>query len=233
VTRDVPKAADLTTLVNKYTTFVAPIQNKVIGKTNGTISRTPDDSLESPLGNLIADSQKSDPSTVVDGKVPEIAFMNPGGIRSDLIAAADGSITYGAAFTVQPFNNYVVSMDLTGTQLQTLLEQQWSGRNGGAPGNWKVLQVSGITYTWDKAAPEGSKVVPGSIMVNGAALDPARTYRVVVNSFLSDGGDGFAVLALGKNKFFGGLDIDSLAAYLGAHNPYTPGPTDRISLPTP
>ncbi len=232
VTRDVPKAADVTTLVDKYTTLVAPIQNKVIGATTGTIPRLNDDSLESPLGNLIADSQKADPSTVVDGKVPEIAFMNPGGIRADLIAAADGSITYGAAFTVQPFNNYVVSMDLTGAQLQTLLEQQWSGRNGGVPGNWKVLQVSGITYTWDKAALEGSKVVPGSIQVNGAALDPARTYRVVVNSFLSDGGDGFAVLAEGTNKFFGGLDIDSLATYLAAHNPYTPGPTDRIDLPT-
>ncbi|MBM7785349.1 bifunctional metallophosphatase/5'-nucleotidase [Tenggerimyces flavus] len=231
VTRDVPKAADLTALVDKYTTYVAPIQNKVIGATSGTISRTNDDSLESPLGNLIADSQKADPSAVTDGKVPEIAFMNPGGIRADLLAAADGSITYGAAFTVQPFNNYVVSMDLTGAQLATLLEQQWSGRNGGAPGNWKVLQVSGITYTWNKDAPEGSKVVAGSVQVNGAALDPARTYRVVVNSFLSDGGDGFAVLAEGTNKFFGGLDIDSLATYLAAHNPYTPGPTDRIDLP--
>jgi 5'-nucleotidase len=60
-------------------------------------------------------------------------------------------------------------------------------------------------------------------------LDPAKTYRVVVNSFLAGGGDGFPTLAEGANVYFGGLDIDSLADYLAAHDPYTPTATDRIS----
>jgi 5'-nucleotidase len=69
------------------------------------------------------------------------------------------------------------------------------------------------------------------VQVGGEALDPAKTYRVVTNSFLSDGGDGFSVFDTdGKNKYFGGLDIDALATYLAAHDPYTPVATDRIDL---
>ncbi|MGI8887931.1 MAG: 5'-nucleotidase C-terminal domain-containing protein [Nocardioidaceae bacterium] len=122
---------------------------------------------------------------------PTIEAMNPGGIRADLIQNANGDVTYEAAFTTQPFNNFDVSMDLTGQQILELLEQQWSGANA-APNN-KILQVSGIEYTWDQSAPAGSKVVTGSVMVdsNGdgtvdASLDPATTYRIVCNSFLSD-----------------------------------------------
>ncbi|GAB3414658.1 bifunctional metallophosphatase/5'-nucleotidase [Flindersiella endophytica] len=232
VTQDVPKAADITTLISKYTDLVAPIANKVIGHTSGgAIVRTPDDSLESPLGNLIADSMLADPSTVTGDKKPDIALMNPGGIRDDLAAGADGSVTFGAAFKVQPFNNYLVSLDLTGEQLTKLLEQQWSEKNGGGEAKWKVLQIAGLEYTWNKAAPEGSKLVAGSLMVAGQPLDPAKTYRVVTNSFLSDGGDGFSVFATDSaNKFYGGLDIDALAAYLTANDPYTPVATDRIDL---
>ncbi len=62
-------------------------------------------------------------------------------------------------------------------------------------------------------------------------LDPAQEYRVVVNSFLSDGGDGFSTFDAGADKFFGGLDIDALAAYLEANDPYVPTPLNRISNP--
>ena len=111
------------------------------------MSRTNDDSGESPLGNLIADAQKNDPSAVTGGKTPEIAFMNPGGIRADL-PSTGGSVTYGQAFSVQPFNNYDVSMDMTGSQILSLLDQQWSGTNAASP---KILQVSGITYSYTKS----------------------------------------------------------------------------------
>ena len=71
-----------------------------------------------PLGDLIADAQLNDASVVTGGKTPVVAFMNPGGIRADLTykggAEGDGVVTYEEAFTVQPFNNYLVSMDLTG-----------------------------------------------------------------------------------------------------------------------
>ena len=150
VTRNVAKAETITTLIAHYKTLVAPIENKVIGHlaSAAPITRTQDDSGESALGNLIADSQRADPSTVTGGRTAEIAFMNPGGIRTDLTPKSDGSVTYGAAFAVQPFNNYVVSMDMTGAQILTLLQQQWSDRNTTAAP--KILQVSGITYSYAK-----------------------------------------------------------------------------------
>jgi 5'-nucleotidase len=227
VTQDVPKSRQVTQLIEKYQTLVAPIANKVIGHlTTPMVTRTPDDSGESPLGNLIADAQLADPSTVTGGRTPVAAFMNPGGIRADLVAS-NGAVTYGAAFTVQPFNNFLVSLDMTGAQIRTLLEQQFSGANQTFN---KVLQVSGITYTYNPAAAPGSKVVAGSIQIAGQPLQEATTYRVVTNNFLADGGDGFGVFTLTADKYFGGLDIDALANYLTAHDPYTPVATDRIDL---
>lgn len=162
--------------------------------------------------------------------------MNPGGIRADLVENANGDVTYGAAFSVQPFNNFVVSMDLTGAQIKALLNQQWNGANEGA--GQKILQVSGLSYTWDKsdaALPDTSALV-GTVMVDAdgdpatpmVALDDGTTYRVVANNFLSDGGDNFTVFKDGTDKLIGGLDIDSLRKYLEANDPVSPTLTDRI-----
>jgi 5'-nucleotidase len=230
VTQNVPKDPETTALLSKYQTLVAPIANKVIGHlTTPSVVRTPDDSLESPLGDLIADAQLADPTTVTDGKTPVAAFMNPGGIRADLVST-NGEVTFGAAFTVQPFNNFLVSMDMTGAQIKALLEQQFSGVNGPDAPRFKVLQVAGITYTWNPAAPAGSKIVAGSIQIGGQPLVDGTTYRIVTNNFLSDGGDGFPAFTTATNKFFGGLDIDAFANYLTAHDPYTPVATDRIDI---
>ena len=230
VTRDVVPDTKTANLITKYKTLVAPIENKVIGHlTTESVVRTNDDSLESPLGNLIADAQLADPSVVTGGKTPVVAFMNPGGIRADLLST-NGEVTFGKAFTVQPFNNFLVSMDMTGTQIKALLEQQFSGVNGPEAPKFKVLQVAGITYTWNPAAPAGSKVVADSIKIAGQPLVDATTYRIVTNNFLSDGGDGFPAFTTATNKFFGGLDIDAFANYLTAHDPYTPVATDRISI---
>jgi 5'-nucleotidase len=228
VTQDVPKDPRLTKLITSYQTLVAPIESKVIGHiTTPSVVKTPDDSQESPLGNLIADAQLADPSTVTNGKTPVVAFMNPGGIRADLASNA-GAVTFGSAFTVQPFNNFLVSMDMTGTQIKALLEQQFSGLNQASN---KVLQIAGITYTYNPAATPGAKVVADSIKIAGQPLVDGTTYRIVTNNFLSDGGDGFPAFTTATDKFFGGLDIDAFANYLSAHDPYTPGPTDRISIP--
>ncbi|WP_410789403.1 bifunctional metallophosphatase/5'-nucleotidase [Kribbella sp. C-35] len=230
ITQDVVQDPKTAALIAKYKALVAPIENKVIGHiTTPSVVRTPDDSLESPLGNLIADAQLADPSVVTGGKTPVVAFMNPGGIRADLASNA-GEVTFGKAFTVQPFNNFLVSMDMTGTQIKGLLEQQFSGVNGPDAPKFKVLQVAGITYTWNPAAAAGSKVVAGSIKIGGQPLVDGTTYRIVTNNFLSDGGDGFPAFTTATNKFFGGLDIDAFANYLTAHDPYTPVATDRISI---
>jgi 5'-nucleotidase len=227
VTNDasVTPAKAITSLITVYKKLVEPIAGKVIGHLSGTdvVTRTQNGAGESPLGDLIADAQKADASTVSNGKVPEVALMNPGGIRADL-ASTNGAVTYGDAFSVQPFSNYDVSMDLTGAQLLTLLNQQGTGLN--ANPNRKILQVSGITYSYHD---DPFAVVPESVQVNGQPLDTTRTYRVVANSFLSDGGDGFAEFKNGTNKLVGGLDIEAFSAYLGAHDPYTPTTPNRIT----
>ena len=204
-----------------------PIASRVLGQIATDVTRTTNAGGESQLGDLIADAQLADPSVVTNGKEPVIAFMNPGGIRADLTYASspkgegDGVVTFEEAFTVQPFNNYLVSMDLTGAQIKKLLTEQWSGVNAGAP---KVLQVSeGFAYTY-------SGTTLGSVTLNGEPLVDTQTYRIVTNNFLSDGGDGFPTFVNGQDKYFGGLDIDAFANYLEAHSPYNPPPLDRVTL---
>ncbi|MDE9365521.1 bifunctional metallophosphatase/5'-nucleotidase [Luteipulveratus sp. YIM 133132] len=226
VTRDVAKDARITDLITRSQAQIAPIANKVLGTITTDVSKTPNAAGESPLGDLIADAQLADPSTVTGGKTPQIAFMNPGGIRADLPYGPDnGQVTFGDAFTVQPFNNYLVSLDLTGADLYALLNQQWSGANAASP---KVLQVSkGFTYSWSAATKQ---VVPGSVRLNGVAVDSATTYRVVTNNFLQGGGDGFAAFTKGAGVYYGGLDIDAFASYLQKVSPYTPGALNRITV---
>jgi len=157
--------------------------------------------------------------------------MNPGGIRDDFLFAetsggeAPGEATFSEAFSVQPFGNSLVVMSLTGTQIHTLLEQQWVGQT--SP---RILQVSnGFTYTWDASQPDGSKVDPLSIIIDGAPLSLVTTYRVTVNDFLASGGDNFSVLLDGTDRLGGEIDLDALVTYFGLNSPVVPGPQDRIT----
>jgi 5'-nucleotidase len=233
VDRRVKKDADLTALIAKYKALVGPIANKQIGFIGADITRTANAAGESALGDLIADAQKADTTVAGQGAI-QAAFMNPGGIRADL-PLGDGAVTYEEAFTVQPFNNYLVSMNMTGTQIDTMLEQQWLGTNATAP---KILQVSnGFTYAWNPAVPNGtpSKVDIASIKINGQPIDPNGTYRIVTNNFVAEGGDGFVVFKdiPASAKLYGGLDIDAFANYLTANSsaasPYLPAPLNRIT----
>ncbi len=223
------KDASQTSLISKYKTLVSPLANRELGAITTDINRAPNAGGENPLGDLIADAQLSDDSVVTGGKVPTIAFMNPGGIRADLVfapsgAEAPGVVTYGEAFTVQPFNNFLVSLDLTGAQIKTLLTQQWTGLN--ATTN-KILQVSeGFAYS---STGTGAGRTLGKVTLGGSPLVDTATYRIVTNNFLADGGDGFAAFTGGTGKYFGGLDIDAFADYLAANSPYAPTPLDRIS----
>jgi len=225
VTRDVLKDNFITALIAKYNTIAAPLANRVIGSITANITRTNNAAGESALGDVIADAQLAATADPAFGGAV-VAFMNPGGIRADFNYAqsgseGDGNVTYGEAFTVQPFGNSLVTMTLTGTQIDTLLETQWVVN--------RVLQVSnGFTYEWSLSAPVGSKVDIASIMINGATIDPGGNYRVTVNSFLADGGDGFAVLVQGTDRLGGDVDLDALEKYFVANSPVAPGPQNRI-----
>ncbi len=241
VTNSDPSAANrgMTRLIERYEELVRDIAERVIGQLDGvdTLLREPDaNGLDSPLGNLIADSQLADPSTTPEGgTAPTIALMNPGGIRADLTENANGDVTFAAAFSVQPFNNFLVSKTFTGAELLQVLNEQFEGDN---EGDYTVLQVAGLTYTWDEseaAAVGGAAVTAGDVLAVqevGGALEPLdldAEYRVVINSFLAGGGDGLPTLGMGANPYFGGLDIDALATYLTASSPYAAEDTDRIS----
>lgn len=232
VTRTVAKAPDMTELISKWNTLAAPIGNRAIGYISADISNT---GTESPIGDLIADAQLAhgkelDPET-------DLALMNPGGVRAPLTYAAkasegDGVVTYAEGFTVQPFSNTVNLQDFTGAQLIQVLKEQVSGTNAASP---KVLQPSsGLTYTLDLTKSGADRVVTDSIKLNGAAIDPAATYRVATNSFLAGGGDGFPTLGQGTNDLVGSDDLTALEKYLTANssatNPIAPPAANRITV---
>lgn len=232
VTRDVPKAPDMTRLIDRWSTLAAPIGNRAIGYISGDIDRG---GTESPLGDLIADAQLAygktqDPET-------DLALMNPGGIRAPLTYAAsggegDGVVTYAEGFTVQPFANTVNLKDYTGAQLIQVLKEQVSGPNEAAP---KILQISsGLTYTLDLTKTGADRVVTDSIRLDGAPIDENATYRVASNSFLAGGGDGFPTLNEGTNELVGADDLTALEQYLTANSsaadPIEPPAADRITI---
>ncbi|MFD7321817.1 bifunctional metallophosphatase/5'-nucleotidase [Streptomyces sp. NPDC059875] len=235
VTRDVAKAEDMTRLIDRWKTLAAPIASRPVGYISGDVDN-PFDAPEKPLGNLIADAQLEGMAPADKGGA-QLALMNPGGVRAPLVhkasgAEGDGVVTYGEAYTVQPFTNMMTAVDLTGAQLITALQQQVSGANQAAP---KILQVSkGFTYTLDMTKTGADRIVTSSVKLNGEAIDPSKTYRVAMNEFLAGGGDGFAVLKEHKNKLVGASDLDLFTAYLGAHStasaPLAPPATGRITV---
>ena len=222
VTQDVPKDRRLTNLIAEYNVFAAPIASVVVGSTTAGMDRavlTP--GRESTLGRLIADAQLA--SMASQGA--DVAFMNPGGIRANFDA---GPITHGEAFSVQPFSNIVSMKTMTGAQIETMLEQQFTVNSGSAPGTTLrptptvLLPSTGFSYTWNGAGAPGDRVDPATIMLNGALVQPTAEYQVVMNSFLASGGDDFPIFNAGTSPVTGLDDLVALEAYLAANNPYTP-----------
>ncbi len=190
---------DAARLVAAAEQAVARRTREVIGFAGGEITRYKSRAGESALGNLVADAQRAAMGT-------DFAFMNPGGLRTDL---REGPLSWGALFALQPFGNSLVRMELTGDQVYTLLEQQWS-----EPRAPRMLQISGLGYTWDAKLPVGQRVV--EVRQGGRAIRRAGRYTVAVNSFLAEGSDGFTVLAEGTERVGGPLDLEALIAYVRA-----------------
>ncbi|HEX4814063.1 MAG TPA: bifunctional metallophosphatase/5'-nucleotidase [Nonomuraea sp.] len=231
VTRTVPADPEISAFVQTWRERVAPVANRAVGTITADIPTTAAPSGESPLGNLIADAQLAATRT---GGNAQIAFMNPGGVRAPLTYASspvgegDGVVTYGEAFTTQPFNNLTQVVTLTGAQLKTLLEQQFTGGPNNQPFN-RILQPSAnFTYTYSRGAPWGSKV--SDMKIDGVPVTDAQSVRVAANNFLVGGGDAFAVLTEGTELWSGPLDIDAFVDHLAQNNPTAPPATDRITV---
>ena len=212
-----------TALLDAYDRVAAPIANRRAGSTTETLSRTPNDAGESTLGDIIADAQLAATSADANGGAV-IAFTNPGGIRTDIPKTEEGAVTYADLFASQPFRNQLVTLTLTGTQIKDMLELQWRD-----PKRPRILQVSkGFNYVWDGTKPYGERVIADRMSLNGRRIDPATSYRVTVNNFLSVGGDGFTVFREGTAQRFGAYDVDALYGYFQANSPIAPTTTDRI-----
>ncbi len=217
------KDPEQTALLASYDKFAAPIANRPAGSITQTLSRTPNDAGESPLGDIVADAQLAATSADKNGGAV-IAFTNPGGVRTDIPKKEEGGVTYADLFASQPFRNQLVTLTLTGMQIKNMLEQQWLD-----PKRPRVLQISkGFSYAWDNAKPYGERIIADRMSLHGQRIDPATSYRVTVNNFLSVGGDGFTVLTEGVAQQFGVYDVDALYAYFQANSPLSPGQPDRI-----
>jgi 5'-nucleotidase len=223
VRRNVTPDPALVALVEKYTALAAPLANRVVGTATADLLRAQNAAGESSLGDIIADAQLAATSPPAKGSAV-LAFMNPGGIRTDIAA---GEVTYGELFAVQPFSNVMTVQTCTGQQIHDLLEQQFYPD----PEDNSILQVSaGFSYAWDPAAAIGDRVDIASIELGGSPIDPAASYRVAMNNFLATGGDGFSVFTQCTDPLGGEIDIDALVVYFQANSPIEPGPMDRISL---
>jgi 5'-nucleotidase len=224
-------------VVQQYVSAAAPLANRVIGRIQGDLTRSGSARGESTLGDVIADAQLAATQPAGLGGA-QLAFMNPGGIRADLLAGdissggeAPGEVTYGEAFTVQPFGNSLVTKTMTGDMIRRLLEQQFPGCGGQT--TKRILQISStFRYEQDPAASTCQARV-GRIFVAGAEVAPTDSFRVTMNNFLATGGDGFAVFKEGTGDLGGAQDIDALVAAFSAAEPdgIAVPPLDRIVAP--
>lgn len=227
----------ITKIIDKWQPLFDEAGNTPVGTITEDIVRGGDPTgsdrgVESPAGNLVADAQLW--STSANGA--QVAFMNPGGVRSDLTFAAsadegDGVVTFGEAFTFQPFGNSLLTFPMTGEQIISVLEEQCQPAGSSRP--FLHLGVSeGFAYDLATTivAGECTSITVTNVQLNDVPLNPAATYNVTVNNFLADGGDNFGTFAtITAPKLDGGNDLLALINYLGTFSPVAPPPTDRVN----
>ncbi len=235
---DLTANAAVSAVVAKWSPLATAKGLEEVGTITATITRgggagMDNRGVESAAGNLIADAQLA----ATEGLGAQIALMNPGGVRADLDfpqsgAEGDGVVTYGEAFTFQPFNNTLFTVPMTGAQIVAVLEEQCQPGDSSRP----VLHLGvsdGFTYTLDITTQNGvcTDVEITEVKLDGVDIDLAATYMVTVNSFLADGGDNFDTFATidPATRLDGGQDLEALNAYLLAASPVAPPSTDRVN----
>lgn len=214
---------DVAALVARYRDAAKADESRVIGSLSGAATRDGGNNGESLLGNLIADAQLAATAAAENGGA-QIAFMNPGGLRADVVPGPDGKVTFGSIFAAQPFGNILVTKTMTGRQIRALLEQQFSDA-----GWLRILSPSnGFRFGYDLTKPAGQRVVFATL--NGQPIEDATSYRVTVSDFLSNGGDAFTLFKEGTDAMVGPTDIDALTAWLANARPLpNTGRIERIN----
>lgn len=220
-----PPDPEVRAIVEHYAARARPLADRPVGRIAAPATREPSGGGDSVLGRLVADAHLAATGAPERGGA-RIALTNPGGLRADLRCeqrAAPCTVRVADAFAAQPFGNSLVVMTLTGARLLEALEQQLTGLNAARP---RPLQPSaGFEWSW-RAGGAGPRIVEARL--GGVPIDPAARYRVAVNSFLAEGGDGFDAFRDGTERLGGALDLDALIAWLGAAPVVEPPQRPRV-----
>jgi len=233
-TRDVVKDPDQTAVIAKWNALAGPVKSRIVGSNVEDIlgDASGNRGIETPMVDLVADAILHGTAGPTKGNA-QLALMNLGGVRSSLkitpkYAEQPGEITFAEAYDIAPFNNILVTLDLTGDQIRQILEQQYQPVPARGSRPMLALGVSeGFTYAWDATAAEGSRVVAGSMKLNGVPMSMTTTYRVGTLNFLADGGDLFTGFKAGTNRLGGPEDLANLVDYFKTH-PGLTAPASRI-----
>jgi 2',3'-cyclic-nucleotide 2'-phosphodiesterase (5'-nucleotidase family) len=203
--KDVAPATDMTAIITPYRAKVEARMAEVIGE--ATADLAPSNNSESSLANLIADAYREKGKT-------QIALQNPGGIRTRIQM---GKVTWGNAFEVLPFQNTLITLKLTGTQLKKTLA-------------WDLLAVSGLNVRLDLKKPAGQRLVSATL-ADGTPIDDSQFYTVTTNDFILAGGDGFSEIMKGAEiKDTGILLRDVFVDYIKSHVVLSPAIDGRIVI---
>jgi 5'-nucleotidase/UDP-sugar diphosphatase len=177
----------------------------------GTIDTADIRTAENALGNLICDA-------MIDYTGADIAFQNSGGIGTDNLSP--GVITRKSLDTLIKYDNSLYLVNLTGSDIRQVLSYSVKRQGYGS-----FLQVGGIRFTWSKNSYELS-----DITVGGNPLDDETIYKVVINSWMAQGGDGFTLLRdLEKKNNLNILHREVVYDYLAKLGKFEPMLDGRIN----
>ncbi|MDQ1085295.1 MULTISPECIES: choice-of-anchor I family protein [Microbacterium] len=233
-----PADAEIAAKVAGYVAEADVIGAEPVGRISGDILRggTPpgnDRGVESSMGNWVADVYlwATSENPAFAGAPAQIALMNPGGLRADLLKGDDGVVTYKEAALVQPFANTLVTVTLTGDQIRGILNEQWKATGDRPKLHLGVSEGFTYEYVQDPTTPRVGSVV--SMAYQGTPIAATDTFTVVTNSFLANGGDGFATFKAGTNRTdTGQVDLDATLAYFESTSIVDPAPLGRAVLTT-
>ncbi|MBN2515431.1 MAG: bifunctional metallophosphatase/5'-nucleotidase [Deltaproteobacteria bacterium] len=207
---DNPADIHVAGIINKYNNRIKDVFTRVVGET--TVDLVQNRRGESNEGNLLCDAMRQETGA-------SIAFFNSGGLK---ITIPRGKITMEAIYELLPYDNVLMTMDLTGRQIRELMEHGATLPHGG------ILQTSGISVTYDFKKPVGERVV--NVDVGNNPLNPMNVYTVTTNDFLAAGGDGYTTFKEGENIRYGDSLRDVFVEYIKKLSPVGPKIEGRIVI---
>jgi len=229
VTKDIADDPDTAKVADSYESRLNSELDSVVGATTTPLDATERRLIaETGLGNLIADALREDVTA-------DIGLSNAGGARGSGVYPP-GPLTRRTLLNIHPFRNIVCKIEMTGRVLLDALNHGVAQVPiaGGALApirDGRFPQLSGITLKVDAKAPVGSRV--SDVRVNGAPLDPAKTYTVALPDYLMNGGDGYAMFPAQKvliDAQSGDLVVQALEKYIAKRGTVSPAPEGRLVI---